>query len=85
VRLVGVGPLPEMDVARCRDRLAAALGRTVALTVAENPDLLAGVELHFPHTVLRHSWKQALADAAEELTAQDETRDKAHDDAERRA
>ncbi|WP_448207451.1 F0F1 ATP synthase subunit B family protein [Azospirillum sp. sgz302134] len=81
VRLVGAGPLPETDVGRCRNRLAAALGRTVALTVVEDPNLLAGVELRFPHTVLRHSWKQALADAVEELT----TRDEADDDAERRA
>lgn len=81
VRLVGAGPVPETEVGRCRDRLAAALGRTVALTVAEDPSLLAGVELHFPHTVLRHSWKQALADAVEALATQDDT----DDDAERRA
>ena len=81
VRLVGTGPLPEAAIALCRDRLAAALGRAVALTVGEDPSLLAGVELHFPHAVLRHSWKQALADAAEELASHDA----ADDDAERRA
>ncbi|HYD66490.1 MAG TPA: hypothetical protein VED21_13485, partial [Azospirillum sp.] len=48
-------------------RLEAALGRPVALTLEEDPGLIAGVELHFPHTILRHSWKQALAEAMEEL------------------
>jgi len=77
VRLVSAAPLSPEDSDRCRTRLAAALERPVALSAAEDPGLIAGVELHFPHTVLRHSWKQALADATEELTR--------HDDADRRA
>ena len=69
VRLVTAAPL---DPAPWRERLGEALGRPVALEVAEDPGLIAGVELHFPHTVLRHSWKQALAEATEELTRDDD-------------
>ncbi|WP_431855951.1 F0F1 ATP synthase subunit delta [Azospirillum sp.] len=69
VRLVTAAPL---DPAPWRTRLAAALGRPVALSLAEDPGLIAGVELHFPHSVLRHSWKQALAEATEELTRDDD-------------
>lgn len=71
VRLVAAGPL---DGEACAARLSRALGRPVALTVERDPGLLAGVELHFPHSVLRHSWKQALAEAREELTRDDDPR-----------
>lgn len=69
VRLLTATPL---DPAPWQTRLTAALGRPVALAVTEDPGLIAGVELHFPHTVLRHSWKQALAEAMEELTRDDD-------------
>ena len=71
VRLVSAAPLAPADAERCRERLAAALGRPLALTLDQDPGLIAGVELHFPHSVLRRSWKQALAEATEELTRDD--------------
>lgn len=77
VRLVGAAPLSPEDAGRCRDRLAAALGRPVALAVAEDPGLIAGVELRFPHTVLRHNWKQGLADAMKELSGDDDSQRRA--------
>lgn len=67
-------PLSESDTARTRERLAAAFGRPVALEPVENPSLIAGVELHFAHSVLRRSWKQALAEAKEEMTRHDPAR-----------
>ncbi|HYD71411.1 hypothetical protein [Azospirillum sp.] len=72
VRLVTSAPLTVPEGERWQERLAAALGRPVAVAFAEDPGLIAGVELHFPHTVLRHSWKQALAAAMEELTRDDD-------------
>lgn len=71
VRLVASAPL---DGDGCAARLSRALGRPVALSVGQDPGLIAGVELHFPHSVLRHSWKQALAEALEELTRHDDAR-----------
>ncbi|MBP2306751.1 hypothetical protein GBZ48_05495 [Azospirillum melinis] len=74
VRLTIAAPLPEGDTARTRDRLATALGRSVALELVEDPSLIAGVELHFAHSVVRRSWKQALAEAKEEMTRHDSER-----------
>ncbi|HEY0837287.1 MAG TPA: F0F1 ATP synthase subunit alpha, partial [Azospirillum sp.] len=86
VRLVTSAPLMVPEGERWQERLAAALGRPVAVEFAEDAGLIAGVELHFPHTVLRHSWKQALAEAMEELTRDDDnTHHDAHHDAGRRA
>ncbi|AWB08927.1 hypothetical protein A6A40_28420 (plasmid) [Azospirillum humicireducens] len=74
VRLAAAGPLPDEDVAHARDRLAAALDRPVALELTEDPSLIAGVELHFAHSVVRRSWKQTLAEAKEEMTRHDSAR-----------
>jgi len=82
IRLVTSAPLTVPEGERWQERLAAALDRPVAVEFAEDPGLIAGVELHFPHTVLRHSWKQALAVAMEELTRDD---DPIHGHAARRA
>ncbi|CAO3454837.1 F0F1 ATP synthase subunit delta [Azospirillum largimobile] len=74
VRLTAAGPLPDEDAAHARGRLAAALGRPVALELTEDPSLIAGVELHFAHSVVRRSWKQTLAEAKEEMTRHDSAR-----------
>ncbi|MBF5094797.1 hypothetical protein F1643_10185 [Azospirillum sp. INR13] len=74
VRIVAAGQLPDEDAARARDRLADALGRPVALELTEDPSLIAGVELHFAHSVVRRSWKQTLAEAKEEMTRHDSAR-----------
>ncbi len=74
VRLATAGALPDEDAAHARDRLSAALGRPVALELTEDPSLIAGVELHFAHSVVRRSWKQTLAEAREEMTRHDSAR-----------
>lgn len=74
VRLAAAGLLPTEDAARTRDRLAAAFGRPVALEQVVDPSLIAGVELHFAHSVVRRSWKQTLAEAREEMTRHDSAR-----------
>lgn len=74
VRLSAASLLSAEDAALARDRLAAALGRPVALELVEDPSLIAGVELHFAHSVVRRSWKQTLAEAKEEMTRHDSAR-----------
>ncbi|CAO3431614.1 F0F1 ATP synthase subunit B family protein [Azospirillum endophyticum] len=74
VCVVAADILPAEDATRASDRLAAALGRPVALDVVEDTSLIAGVELHFAHSVVRRSWKQALAEAKEEMTRHDSAR-----------
>jgi len=74
VRLAMASPLAESDAARTRERLAAVFGRPVALEPVEDRSLIAGVELHFAHSVVRRSWKQALAKAKEEMTRHDSAR-----------
>ncbi|MGA1860088.1 hypothetical protein VH569_29225 [Azospirillum sp. 11R-A] len=74
VRLAIAAALPEADTTRTRERLTAALSRPVALELVEDPSLIAGVELHFAHSVVRRSWKQALAEAKEEMTRHDAPR-----------
>ncbi|WP_049976435.1 F0F1 ATP synthase subunit delta [Azospirillum sp. B506] len=78
VRLVLAAPLAESDTDPTRERLAAAFGRPVALEPVEDPSLIAGVELHFAHSVVRRSWKQALAEAKEEMTRHDSARHDTH-------
>ncbi len=51
-----------------RKQLRTALGIDPALEFAEDGALIAGAELHFPHTVLRHSWRDSLAEIEAELT-----------------
>jgi F-type H+-transporting ATPase subunit b len=51
-----------------RSALIKHLGVTPQITFAVDKDLIAGTELKFPLAVLRFSWRQALAEARQELT-----------------
>ena len=53
----------------CRQRLAASLDVPLEIQFADDRALIAGIEVHFPHTVLRHTWRDDLTRALEELTA----------------
>jgi F-type H+-transporting ATPase subunit b len=68
VRIVTAWPLDDNGRHRCREELAALLGRATEVGFAEDPRLIAGVEIHFPNTILRHSWREALSGALEEMT-----------------
>jgi F-type H+-transporting ATPase subunit b len=48
-------------------RLHALLGTDLDVQFADDPALLAGAELHFPHTVLRHNWRDSLREIEEDL------------------
>ncbi|HSA80307.1 MAG TPA: hypothetical protein VLE23_05760, partial [Geminicoccaceae bacterium] len=48
-------------------RLHELLGADTKVEFAEDPTLLAGAEVHFPHTVLHHSWRESLREIKEDL------------------
>jgi len=64
IRVVTAIPLGEDARARCHAELARLLGRPVDVDFADDEALLAGAELHFQHTVLRHSWREHLGAAS---------------------
>jgi len=53
--------------AECRSRLQDLFGVDVVIKLQQDPDLIAGVELHFPHSILRHNWRDGLAEALERI------------------
>ena len=59
---------PDNGRHRCREELSALLGRATEVGFADDPRLIAGVEIHFPNTILRHSWREALSGALQEMT-----------------
>ena len=62
---------PEQQ-SECRERIAQALGRAVDTTFSVDASLIAGIEIVFPGLVLRHSWRDALADSEAALVEEAE-------------
>ena len=62
VRVVTAAKLDAGDEALCRQALAEALGGAPAVVFATDPALIAGVEVHFAHTILRHNWRDSLSE-----------------------
>jgi len=71
LELASAAPLSSTEVESCTKRIAAALGREVAIRFTQDPGLIAGVELRLPHSVLNCSWQQSLAQAMEKLLNSD--------------
>jgi F-type H+-transporting ATPase subunit b len=67
LQLVTAEPLEPAAREALRKQLQAALGADTVLEFAEDPKLIAGAELHFPHTILRHSWRDSLEEIEAEL------------------
>jgi F-type H+-transporting ATPase subunit b len=68
VQVVTATRLGTEGRARFSRRLRALLGAAdTDVQFADDPALLAGAELHFPHTVLRHSWRESLREIEEDL------------------
>jgi len=67
VQVVTAAPLDPADRADFTDRLRALVGAGTEVRFAADPTLLAGAEVHFPHTVLHHSWRDSLREIEEEL------------------
>jgi F0F1-type ATP synthase membrane subunit b/b' len=67
MQLVTAGPLEPAARDAFQKQLQALLGADTSVAFAEDPALIAGAELHFPHTILRHSWRDSLAEIEAEL------------------
>jgi F-type H+-transporting ATPase subunit b len=61
-------PLDPDSESKWRGALTRHLGGERRITFAVDKSLIAGTELKFPLAVLRFSWRQALAEAQQELT-----------------
>lgn len=67
IQLHAATPIDDAMLAGWTRRLSEILGHPVSLTLRVDPDLVAGVELHFPDTVLSQSWRDALNRARQEM------------------
>ena len=54
-------PLQPADQERQRQLIADAFGGRPQMTFKEDPALIAGLELHGPHLVIKNSWRADLA------------------------
>lgn len=71
LRVVTAVSLPEPVVADWQSRLRRLLGDRTTITFHVDAALLAGVELHFPNTILRFSWRSALETMRAEIEGHD--------------
>ena len=67
VQVVTATPLDPVGREDFTCRLRELLGQDTNIQFADDPTLLAGTELHFPHTVLHHSWRDSLREIEEGL------------------
>ena len=67
VQVVTAAPLDLAGRVDFTDRLCTLLGADTKIQFADDPTLLAGAELHFPHTVLHHSWRDSLREMEKDL------------------
>jgi F-type H+-transporting ATPase subunit b len=67
VAVVTVRKIPASDQAEWHKALSDWLGREAPVVFQSGPDILGGVELHFPHAALRFSAAAGLERAAETL------------------
>lgn len=67
LRVVTATPLAAPEAVRCAARLRELLRPDLEIEFADDVALIAGIELHFPHTILRDTWRDALAQAREKL------------------
>ena len=58
---VSATPLQPVDQQRQRQLIAEAFGASPEITFKEDPGLIAGLELHGPHLVIKNSWRADLA------------------------
>jgi F-type H+-transporting ATPase subunit b len=69
--VVTASPLDERSAKRFSEHLAKALGAPASPVFRVDSNLLAGVEVHFPFTILRRSWSEDLKRIEAELNNDD--------------
>ena len=67
--VVTATPLPAALAAQWRIRLAKLFDHDVSIAFADDPKLVAGVELHLPEAILRFSWQNAIESIRSEIEA----------------
>jgi len=67
VQVVTAAPLDAAAGAEATRRLRELVGADVEVQFAADAALIAGAELHFPHTVVRHNWRDSLREIEEDL------------------
>jgi F-type H+-transporting ATPase subunit b len=67
LHMVTARPLGAEQKARYRDALAKVVGHEPAISFAVDDGLIAGLELHLPHTIVHHSVRSTLDQAAQEI------------------
>lgn len=60
VSVVSAAPIDEAGTRRLADLLGRTLGTPCAPIFRVDPALIAGVEVHFPFTILRRTWADSL-------------------------
>jgi F-type H+-transporting ATPase subunit b len=68
VQVLSAAPLDTARQDEVTGRLRQALGGEVSVGFAEDPALIAGVEIHLPTAVVRQSWRDQLAEARRALS-----------------
>ena len=74
LRVITASGLPAETKKIWQLRLRQSLCSQAAVTFTADPTLIAGVELHFPNSVLLFSWQNTLAAIRAELEADADTR-----------
>ena len=72
--VVTAASLPADIAEAWRARLKGPLGDGTTVAFEVNPDIIAGVDLHFPSAILRFSWQSALAALRSEMDGHADTR-----------
>ena len=67
LRVASAAPLSDTAIAKWRKRLEERLGKDAAIAFDTEPALIAGVELHLPHAILRFSWRSVIETMQSEI------------------
>jgi F-type H+-transporting ATPase subunit b len=71
IEVVTAAPLDNEEAERIRGVLIEAFGRKPPLVFRSDPAVIAGIELHTRHSVIRNSWRGDLDRIREELNRDD--------------
>jgi F-type H+-transporting ATPase subunit b len=67
-------PLGLQEQSQWHEQLAKWLGPDLSIKFGADPTLIAGVEVTFPHAILRFNWRDGLAMALKELRTNEQPR-----------
>jgi F-type H+-transporting ATPase subunit b len=73
LHIVSATSLPDSVMSKWRAELSRIFGPAPVIDFGVDPMLIAGVELHFPHAVLRFSWRSVLESMQTEIEAHEDS------------